>query len=140
MRYLSAALLVLPVLAPAGVRGEPPAPEQAAVLRWQPLPPLPDPVGFAGSFAGVSKDALIFGGGANFPDRPPWQGGKKAWHDSVFVLDNARGPWKTGFQLPRPNAYGVSATTREGLVCAGGSDAERHFTEVIRLEWAGGDL
>jgi len=54
---------------------------------WKPLPPIPDPVGVAAPFAGVSGGALIVAGGANFPDRPPWQGGTKVWHDAVWVLD-----------------------------------------------------
>ena len=33
------------------------------VLEWGELPALPDPVGVAGAFAGVSDDALIVAGG-----------------------------------------------------------------------------
>ena len=37
--------------------------------------------------AGVSGGALLVAGGANFPDKKPWQGGTKVWYDTVFVLD-----------------------------------------------------
>ena len=38
--------------------------EQApTVLEWSQLPPLPDPVGLAGPFVGVSNDVLIIAGG-----------------------------------------------------------------------------
>lgn len=56
-------------------------------LNWNALPDLPDPVGVAGPFVGISDDALIVAGGANFPDAPPWQGGKKMWHDKIHVLE-----------------------------------------------------
>jgi len=33
------------------------------LLEWSQLPPLPDPVGLAGPFVGVSNDVLIIAGG-----------------------------------------------------------------------------
>ena len=56
-------------------------------LKWESLPPIPDPNGFASPFAGVSYGALIVAGGSNFPDKKPWEGGTKVWYDSVFALD-----------------------------------------------------
>jgi len=50
------------------------------------LPPLPDPRGVAGVFAGVSGNALLVAGGANFPGQPPWEGGQKKWNNEVYVL------------------------------------------------------
>lgn len=105
---------------------------------WRELPPLPDRTGFAGSFAGVSGGALIVAGGANFPDRPPWEGGTKVWHDRVFVLERPDGRWIEGFRLARPLGYGVSVSHATGIVCAGGSDAAGHHREVFRLRWEGG--
>ncbi len=40
-------------------------------LQWRALPSLPDREGFAGMFAGVTGDALLLAGGANFPDQRP---------------------------------------------------------------------
>jgi SSS family transporter len=115
------------------------------VLEWGQLPPLPDPIGFAGSFAGVSGDALIVAGGANFPDGRPWNGAAKVWHDRVFVLADPKGAWKTGFRLPRPLGYGVSLTWqdedgRTRVICLGGGDAERHYRDVFLLQWTGGNV
>jgi hypothetical protein len=56
-------------------------------LNWNALPDLPDSVGVAGPFVGISDDALIVAGGANFPDSPPWQGGQKIWYDEIHVLE-----------------------------------------------------
>ena len=113
---------------------------QPQALKWEKLPPLPDTVGLAGPFAGVSSGALIVAGGANFPEAMPWAGGQKVWHDSIFVLPQADGKWLSGFRLPRPAAYGVSLTTSEGVLCAGGSDAREHFREVFLLNWVSGEI
>ncbi|MBM3890446.1 MAG: galactose oxidase [Verrucomicrobia bacterium] len=109
-------------------------------FHWQQLPPIPDREGFAAPIAGVSGGALIVAGGANFPDKKPWEGGKKIWYDTAFVLERPDGTWRGGLKLPRPNAYGVSLTTPDGIVCIGGADAQRHFNEVFLLRWNGSEL
>ena len=88
-------------------------------LSWDELPPLPAApgqarqAGVASPFVGVHRDALIVAGGANFPDKMPWEGGAKVWWDDIWILEKTTdGPlrWvadKT-FKLPRPIAYGVS--------------------------------
>ncbi|MBA4147483.1 MAG: sodium/solute symporter [Verrucomicrobia bacterium] len=96
---------------------------------------MPDKTGVAGPFSGVSGNALIVAGGANFPDAMPWEGGKKIWHDAIYVLPGPKTEWKIGFTLPRPNGYGISITTAEGLVCIGGGDVNEHFTDVFLLKW-----
>lgn len=104
-------------------------------LDWQQLPVLPDPLGVAGAFAGVSDGALIVAGGANFPDKLPWNGGRKVWHDAVYVLERPQGVWRSGFKLPKPLGYGVSLTTPDGVLCIGGSDATQHVRDVFLLQW-----
>lgn len=104
---------------------------------WKQLPPLPDPVGVAGAFAGVIDGKLVVAGGANFTGKMPWEGGVKQWHRDAYVLESPRGKWLTGFALPRPAAYGVSLTTSQGLVCIGGSDAKSHLRQVLRLRLEG---
>lgn len=108
--------------------------------EWTKLASLPDKAGFAGSFAGVSNGVLLVAGGANFPDEKPWEGGKKVWHDTVFVLEKPDGKWKVAGKLPRPLGYGVSVTHGKGIVCVGGSDAKRHYADVFRLVWRDGKL
>lgn len=117
-----------------------PAAESRNALRWSQLPPLPEPLGVAGAFAGVSGGALLVAGGANFPDKMPWEGGKKVWHDTVFVLEQPDGQWRKAGQLPRPLAYGVSVSHQDAVICVGGSDATRHYADTFRLRWRGGQL
>jgi N-acetylneuraminic acid mutarotase len=109
----------------------------APVLHWESLPSIPDREGFASPFAGSNGGALIVAGGANFPDKRPWEGGTKKWYDDVFVLPAPNQPWKTGFKLPRPVAYGVSVNTPDGIICIGGGNATQHFKDVFRLSWDG---
>ncbi|MEL6895516.1 MAG: sodium:solute symporter, partial [Planctomycetota bacterium] len=80
------------------------------LLNWDPLPPVPDDLGFAGPFVGVHNDALIVAGGANFPV-PVWEN-DKVWHDGVHVLiKNADGyAWKDGGKLPGAIAYGSAVS------------------------------
>jgi N-acetylneuraminic acid mutarotase len=128
-RWRSLTCILAILFAPIAVAGE-----------WERLPSLPDKEGFAGPFAGVSGGALVVAGGANFPDKRPWEGGKKVWTDAVFVLDKPDGKWAVGGKLPRPLGYGVSVTHGGGVVCVGGSDAERHYADAFRLDWIGGKL
>lgn len=117
--------------------------EQAPVtsINFKNLTSLPDSVGFAGGFAGRSNGALIFAGGANFPDGPPWEGNKKVWHDRIFVTTEPGKQWQEATErLPRPLAYGVSITTPTGILCIGGSDSSEHYANVFRLEWQGGHV
>ena len=107
---------------------------------WTQLPPLPDKLGFAGPFVGTHHGALLVAGGANFPDKHPWEGGTKVWYDSVFVLEKPEGAWKKAGKLPRPLGYGVSVSTPEGVVCLGGSDAQRHYAEAFLLRWENGGI
>jgi N-acetylneuraminic acid mutarotase len=109
-------------------------------LNWQQLPSLPDPIGFGGPIGGVSGGALIVGGGSNFTNGMPWEGGAKSWYDTAFVLEQPAGKWKSGLKLPHVCAYAVSVTTPDGVICIGGADAQKHLTNVFRLVWEKGRL
>lgn len=101
-------------------------------LTWEQLAPIPEPAGVAGPFAGMSGGALLVAGGANFPGGMPWEGGKKVWVDRAWVLEKPDGAWREAGRLPRALGYGVSATHRDSLVCAGGSDAARSSCRAAR--------
>jgi N-acetylneuraminic acid mutarotase len=118
---------------------EPPAPGAVDAIAWERLADLPDARGVAGAFAGVcgSDDGgwLVVAGGANFPDRPPWAGGAKAWHDAAWVLAEPGGRWEQATPLPAPLGYGVSATFGGRVWCVGGCDAKRHVASTVALGW-----
>lgn len=128
------------VLAPCVVVGAEPT---ERFLQWERLPELPR--GLAGQFVGAGQpvDAdpslvpgnIIVAGGASFPEAPPWDGGKKVWYDDVFRLVSGAGEWAPVGKLPQPTAYGVSISSTDGLVCIGGGDGKRHFSDVYVLGW-----
>ncbi|MFP6905118.1 MAG: hypothetical protein VCG02_07870 [Verrucomicrobiota bacterium] len=110
------------------------------------LPPAPGRErhpGLAGPFVGVHNDVLIIGGGANYPDAPPWNGGKKVYYDEIFVLKKtpeAGYAWHDQtYRLPGKLAYGVTISTTNGLVCIGGEsrvDGETRYSKtVFTLTW-----
>lgn len=102
-------------------------------MDWQKLPPLPDPHGFAGAFVGLIEDELIVLGGANFPTAPPWEGGIKQWSRKRYRLANRDASWVSLDDYREELGYGVSITTVEGMVCIGGSNAQRHRDAVFLL-------
>ena len=110
-------------------------------LEWSKISPLPDEHGFAGAFAGISNKALIVAGGANFPDGFPWEGGTKAWHDRIFVLEKPGGEWaELDQKLPGPIGYGLSFSYLEHAYFVGGQDAETSTAEVSRITYTGGSI
>jgi N-acetylneuraminic acid mutarotase len=108
-------------------------------IEWSRLPSLPDKEGFAAMFAGVSGDALVVAGGANFPGKRPWEGGTKVWYDGVWVLEKPDGAWRQVGKLPRPLGYGVGVTWKNEVLCIGGSNADGHHADVssLRIEGRG---
>lgn len=109
-------------------------------LRWSQLAALPDQPGVAAPFAGVSGGEFVVAGGANFPEKMPWEGGTKVWHDTVYALNEPGGMWRIAGRLPRPLGYGVSVTLDGAVLCVGGSDAERHFADSLTLRLLDGRI
>ena len=107
-------------------------------LDWNAIAELPpsgdqrESLGVAGLLVGVSNNALIVAGGANFP-KPYW-GETKVWHDDIWVLDKS-GDWHSGGKLLRPIGYGSSVTTDFGVLCMGGNDASQTYDDVFLLKW-----
>jgi N-acetylneuraminic acid mutarotase len=107
-----------------------------------PLPPIPNPTGLAGAFAGIHGSHLLAGGGANFPDGiMPWDSGTKIWHDALYSLDLSMPgeAWKLAGKLPARNAYGVSLTTSGGILLIGGSNETEHLcgTVLTKIDTSG---
>ncbi len=118
-------------------------------VEWTDLAPLPPAApalvqpGVAGPFAGLHGKMLVVAGGANFPDTMPWHGGRKQYHDEIYVLPLPAGnkEWKVfsaGEGLKRPVAYGASASVSAGVVCLGGETENGISDEAFIISVAGG--
>lgn len=117
------------------------SPAKQQLFQWETLPSIPDSIGFAGSFAGVADDVLIVAGGSNFPNGgTPWNGGLKKWYDKIFVLEKPGTKWKLAGSLPFPLGYGVSVSTKEGLLLIGGNNEKGHVSNVFLLHYRKGKV
>lgn len=105
------------------------------------LPDHPDgtqSIGLAGPVAGILHNRLIIGGGSNFPDGAPWDGGKKIYYDKIYVFkkeDDSLIPVKQDFHLPYPVAYSANCTTDKGIVVAGGENKTGALNKVMLISW-----
>jgi N-acetylneuraminate epimerase len=109
-------------------------------IQWSELPVLPGGKGWAGMYAGVSHNNLIVMGGANFPDKYPWEGGKKKWSDEIYVLQKGKSWEKLAEKLPVPSGYGVSVSYKNKIILVGGSNENGHLNRVVGFEWDGKTL
>lgn len=109
-------------------------------VGWDKLASLPDREGFASPFAGLISNKLLVAGGANFPDKKPWDGGVKIWYDSIFILDDFKGKWELAGKLPRALAYGIAVSLNEGVLCIGGSDSKIHYADCFLISFVNDQL
>ena len=89
-------------------------------------------MGVSAMYAGVGGGALVVAGGANFPDTPASEGGRKAFYDHIYKYDG-RG-WQCVGRLPEPAAYGVSYSCGDRLIVAGGANASGTLRSAYSIE------
>jgi N-acetylneuraminate epimerase len=112
---------------------------QSAPLTFSTFPSLPDSRGFAGMYAGVSHGTLLAMGGANFPEKYPWEGGRKIWYDHIYAFSN--GKWQLlNEKLPQAAGYGVALSYRERVILVGGCTPTSHLASVFSYEWVNNAL
>lgn len=115
-------------------------------INWRIAGELPPMVGqnkapgLAGPVTGVSNNALLIAGGANFPDSLPWMGGRKKYYNEGYVfMKNEAGSLQfvTNFTLPDTIAYAASVSTSHGIVIAGGENENGTSNKVYLARWTG---
>tara|TARA_R110002049_G_scaffold27843_1_gene95483 strand:+ start:190 stop:2712 length:2523 start_codon:yes stop_codon:yes gene_type:complete len=104
------------------------------------MAPLPSTVeqttslGYAGMLGGINNGVVIAGGGANFPEGKPWEGGAKVWSDTIFIFEN--GQWRIAdSRLPTPMGYGSSVQTPNGILIIGGNNSKNTSDKVFLLSY-----
>lgn len=120
------------------------------VLNWHEFPAIPPSAGesvqpgLAGPIAGAHGDFVLVAGGANFEDGLPWRGGKKKYHDEIFLLGKTASgnySWKeVSEKLPYPMAYPACVSTSEGVVCIGGEDFDSPVADVFLFSFQDGKV
>lgn len=116
-------------------------------LEFPALPPaLGESVqpGLAGPVAGAHGDFMLVAGGANFEGGLPWRGGKKKYHDEIFLMKKTttgKYLWKqTSEKLPYSMAYSACVTVRQGVVSIGGEDFEKPVNDVFLFSFQDGNI
>ena len=113
-------------------------------IEWKTIAELPPfreqskSIGVAGPVVGIINNKLIVAGGANFPDKMPWQGGKKIYYNNISIFNKEK---EQVFQEKIQNsltsniAYAANCITPLGVVYAGGENELGFSDKVYLLQW-----
>lgn len=113
-------------------------------VEWKTAAQLQNPdgslsLGFAGAINGVSNDVLLVTGGANFPDKMPWEGGKKSYSKTIHALEKCGSTFswikEVKTELPEPIAYCGTTSTDLGVVYVGGENENGLSNKSFILKW-----
>lgn len=115
----------------------------AEQIKWSIAAKLQTPdgqtsIGFAGAMNAVLQHRLIVAGGANFPDKKPWEGGKKHYSNEIHILEKKGNEFswaKEIASLPEAIAYCGNTSTKYGIVYAGGENEKGLSNKVFLLTW-----
>lgn len=95
-------------------------------------------LGYAGPIVGVSNGIFVVIGGANFPEKMPWEGGAKKYYAlySAFKSDaNGNLQLIHTDSLAQPMAYAATCNVPNGFVAAGGENQEGLLSAVKMFQW-----
>ena len=113
-------------------------------IEWKTIAELPSfnnqskSIGVAGPIVGVINNKLIVAGGANFPEKMPWQGGKKAYYNNIAIFQKEKEQvFQEAIQtsLASNIAYAANCSTPFGIVFAGGENELGLSDKVYLLKW-----
>lgn len=119
MRFLALLFVGVAALARAGAPSPP---------GWERMPDLPVANGGMACWT-EGADVLVAGG-------TTWAGGVKRWLTGRWRWTAADNRWGAEPDLPSPVAYGVVVPASGGCLVLGGTDGQRTFRDVVRLERA----
>ncbi|ULB34899.1 MULTISPECIES: cyclically-permuted mutarotase family protein [Proteiniphilum] len=93
--------------------------------------------GLSATYAALIDNKLVVAGGANFPGKPGFEGGSKAFYNEIMLYDSTKNKWKLIGHLPHSSAYGVSVPVSDGALWIGGSTASQSLKSVYRISLSG---
>ena len=123
------------------------AQKQVNSIEWKIAGTLPatnatsQALGVAGPVTGVHNEVLVIAGGANFPDAMPWLGGKKKYHDNIYVLKRLKDSLVNykSFKLPFSLAYSGTCSTPHGILSVGGENENGISNKAFFIQWNAAD-
>ena len=133
---------VIFILSMSGILAASSQHQSAQFINWKKVGEFPakngnPSIGLAGQTAGVHGDCMIVAGGTNFPDKLPWEGGKKKYYDDVFLFrKQSNGMLKISgaYKLPLTLGYAATVSTEKGLVVAGGENETGILGQVMIMQ------
>jgi len=116
-------------------------------VEFPALPPaLGDSVqpGLAVPITGAHGNFVLVAGGANFENGLPWRGGKKKYHDEIFLMEKTASDnylWKQSSErLPFAMAYPACVSAEQGVISIGGEDFDSPVSDVILFSFQDGNV
>lgn len=98
-------------------------------------------IGVAGPIVGLLDGKLLIAGGANFPDKMPWDGGKKQYQQLayLFAVNAGKLDLKMAFHLDEYSAYAANVSAAGKIFTAGGENAAgpSSFVRAYTLDTTG---
>lgn len=95
--------------------------------------------GLSGAYVGASGGMLLVAGGANFPNRPVWQGGSKRLYAAIYAC--ALNGLDSGClealpdSLPEAMGYGATVEVADRMLLVGGETASGISDRVLSLRY-----
>lgn len=119
----------------------------ALSIKWKKLGQLPGKpagqnktarLGLAGPVTGITGDYLIIGGGSNFPQGLPWEGGVKRYYSQLYIYELRKNPdtttlVSTAVHLPYQIGYPACVSTDKAVLVAGGENSQGPLDKVLRI-------
>ena len=135
MKIQPAILMITAILTACGTKHE------NYNIRWNSNEALPlqkdgrKHIGIAGPIAGIIGDKLIIAGGANFPDKKPWEGGIKQYSPELYIfkIDGDKISLQSQHLLSEPIAYVGNCSLNDALYIAGGENQKGVSAEVKKI-------
>ncbi len=106
-------------------------------IHIETLPPhyVTNGQGVSAAFCGYVGGHVLVAGGSNFPNTSAADGGEKQFYDNIWRLSE-RGWFVSKATLPYPVAYGATVSTRQWLICIGGTNkSAKSLPDVYRINY-----
>ncbi len=144
---LSFTLLINTALSPALLGQNKPVCDISWTIAAQ-IPSAPGQTlspGLAGAIIGTINNKLIIAGGTNFPDKMPWNGGRKNYYNDIFIYSKTPEglvlkATDQQLKLPFNLAYAAVCNIKNGMVIAGGENENGLSNKVSWLSWKAGEF
>lgn len=96
-------------------------------------------LGVAGPVVGIHSNHLLIAGGANFPEKMPWEGGIKKYQHTAYIyaIKDQHLQLINTYTLNTSTAYAANCSQEEGIYTAGGENEMGASSQFQIYSWNG---